>query len=235
MAASDQGERIEQTVYICREVHLYKVPPRAGAHGYRSGDWHVGDNIFDGRLRVVAIQSNFELRIEDPNTGELFAMCPFSRGERGTAVEPVTDSSRYFVLRIVDPASGRHAFIGMGFDTRGDAFDFSAALDDQERQIERARQSQGASSTNGQVLPEIAALHQSPGDLSLKEGQTIHVKLKNAAGGGTSSGAARQPVKLMPLAPPPATASVPAPVQSQTKTEWKNPAPTGGGDWATFD
>ncbi len=28
------------------------------------------------------------------------------------AVEPVTDSSRGFVLRLVDPTSGRHAFIG---------------------------------------------------------------------------------------------------------------------------
>jgi hypothetical protein len=32
------------------------------------------------------------------------------------------------VLRVVDPESGRHAFLGLGFDDRGDAFDFTAAL-----------------------------------------------------------------------------------------------------------
>lgn len=64
-----------------------------------------------------------------PCSGDLFALCPIHEpGMRNVAVEGVADSSRYFVLRVEDPATKRHAFLGMGFDERGDAFDFNAAL-----------------------------------------------------------------------------------------------------------
>jgi hypothetical protein len=37
------------------------------------------------------------------SAGELFAMCPVD-AHPGVAVEPVSDSSRYFVLRLADPS-----------------------------------------------------------------------------------------------------------------------------------
>lgn len=55
--------------------------------------------------------------------GKLFAMCKVADG----AVERVPDSSRYFVIKIQN-AQGRHAFVGLAFDDRNQAFDFNVAL-----------------------------------------------------------------------------------------------------------
>lgn len=62
-------------------------------------------------------------------SGEEFASCLIPEGERAQAVEPVTDSSRYFVLRLIDPKNPKHrAFLGLGFTDRAEAFDFNVAL-----------------------------------------------------------------------------------------------------------
>lgn len=55
--------------------------------------------------------------------GQLFAATPY---ESADVVEPALESSRFFALRVRDP-SGRGA-MGIGFEERPDAFDFSIAL-----------------------------------------------------------------------------------------------------------
>ncbi|XP_048672214.1 adaptin ear-binding coat-associated protein 2 isoform X3 [Marmota marmota marmota] len=100
------------------------------------------------------------------DTGELFAQAPVDQFP-GTAVESVTDSSRYFVIRIED-GNGRRAFIGIGFVDRGDAFDFNVALQDHfkwvKQQCEFAKQAQ-----NPDQGPKL--------DLGFKEGQTIKLNI----------------------------------------------------------
>lgn len=58
--------------------------------------------------------------------GDLYAKGPIETYP-GVAIEPVTDSSRYFVIRLQND-NGQTAFVGMGFADRGDSFDLNVAL-----------------------------------------------------------------------------------------------------------
>eukprot|EP00878_Enallax_costatus_P008774 GHUV01009172.1.p1 GENE.GHUV01009172.1~~GHUV01009172.1.p1 ORF type:complete len:212 (+),score=38.14 GHUV01009172.1:1127-1762(+) len=177
---------VEHTLYVNRSVKVYRIPPRPAAGGHRSGEWRVADEIWTGRLRMISVGSNVEIQLEDVNSGELFAVCPFTPATQAVAVEPAADSSRYFVLRVEDPATKRHAFLGLGFSERGEAFDFNAAMADHARHCQRETIAQtaaaapdGSSPVGSSVTaaancdPAFAALYKDPGDLSLKEGQTI--------------------------------------------------------------
>lgn len=52
-------------------------------------------------MRLVNRSDGCVIKLEDKVTGELFAKCPIDKYP-GVALEAVTDSSRYFVLRIQD-------------------------------------------------------------------------------------------------------------------------------------
>ena len=84
----------------------------------------------------------------------------------GVAIEPVSDSSRYFVLRIQDD-NGRSAFIGIGFGDRSDSFDFNVALQDHFKYVknEEARLKE-----KEDPKPQL--------DLGFKEGETIKINMK---------------------------------------------------------
>lgn len=67
----------------------------------RAADWNLNEPQWSGRMRMVAIGISCIVFLEDKTNGELFAKCPIDNYP-GVAVEPVSDSSRYFVLRIQD-------------------------------------------------------------------------------------------------------------------------------------
>lgn len=118
---------------------MYQVPARTTVSGYKAADWNVEQFIWKGRLRVLEIGDRCDIRLEvccggkeekgvadrkDSSTGELFAQVSYA--SPWNQVEPVLDSSRYFVLR-VEGDGGKRAYIGMGFAERGDAFDFQVS------------------------------------------------------------------------------------------------------------
>ena len=144
------------------------------------------------------------------NENKIFAVCYAS--EDG-AVERTLDSGRYFVLRITNQ-QGRHAFIGIAFNERNDAFDFNVTLSEFKNEIEREDQA------NKLTLESTSAIVQPLKDMSLKDGEKIKIKLtssskkkndENPAGIGNKS----------TLLPPPrggATPAVTAPTTSTAPT-----------------
>ncbi|XP_069730850.1 adaptin ear-binding coat-associated protein 2 isoform X1 [Phaenicophaeus curvirostris] len=188
-------EEYEAVLCVKPAVHVYRVPPRASNRGYRAAEWQLDQPAWSGRLRITAKGKIAFIKLEDKTSGELFAQAPVEQFP-GIAVESVTDSSRYFVIRIEDE-NGRRAFIGVGFVDRGDAFDFNVALQDHfkwvRQQSELARQAE-----NPDQGPKL--------DLGFKEGQTIKLNIANMKKKEGATGNTRpRPVSLggLSLLPPP--------------------------------
>ncbi|CAM9871621.1 unnamed protein product, partial [Hapterophycus canaliculatus] len=86
----------------------------------------------------------------------------------------------YFVLRCEDKASGRHAYVGVGFRERSSAFDFKAVLDDFVRFLDRQKRAEETSAiieedgSGEDALGPVKAMR----DLSIAEGQKVHIALK---------------------------------------------------------
>ncbi|KAG6552203.1 hypothetical protein Mapa_006051 [Marchantia paleacea] len=210
----EDDDSFEHTLLVVREVSVYKIPLRSSSGGYKCAEWLQSDKIWTGRLKVLSLKDKCEVRLEDSNTGELFAACPVLPGKRDVTVESVTDSSRYFVLRI-DDGRGKHAFIGLGFAERNEAFDFNVALSDHEKYAKRDLEKDEESLHQDSRNASTPAL-----DLRLKEGETIRINVKTlkqpASGSGMLSGTPVQaPVpKSMKgaLAPPPGGGRIRSPL-----------------------
>lgn len=119
------------------------------------------------------------IRTYDIKTGALFAECVVPQdAPLTTVVEPVVDSSRYFALRIEDPVSKRHAFIGIGFRERTEASDFNAALYEHTQYLRRTKEALEMREAYESTADETgSSVSSSQSGFSLKPGETITLKL----------------------------------------------------------
>lgn len=116
-------------------------------------------------MRLVAKGNAVALKLEDKVSGALFANCPVDTYP-GVAIESVSDSSRYFVIRVQDD-NGRSAFLGLGFGDRSDSFDLNVALQDHFKWVKNQEQIE-----KEKVEPKKEL------DLGFKEGETIKINMK---------------------------------------------------------
>ncbi|KAK7027501.1 Adaptin ear-binding coat-associated protein 1 [Halocaridina rubra] len=242
----------ESVLLVKSEVFVYRIPPRTSNRGYRAADWNLGTPDWTGRMRLVNKKQECILKLEDKTTGELFAKCPIDKYP-GIAIEAVTDSSRYFVLRIQDEG-GRAAFIGLGFGDRSDSFDLNVALQDHFKYVKKEEEAEKEKEEG-----------RAPLDLGFKDGQTIKINMKITkkegqegvtnrpkpkAGAAGGLGLLPPPPGGVKLAPPPGSANTspspsgPSPPPSNVDFLGGLAAPSsnsnapvaaaGGGDWGDF-
>ncbi|XP_068211414.1 NECAP-like protein CG9132 isoform X2 [Palaemon carinicauda] len=200
-------EDYESVLLVKSEVFVYRIPPRQSNRGYRAADWSLGTPDWTGRMRLVNRKQECILKLEDKISGELFAKCPIDKYP-GVALEAVTDSSRYFVLRIQDEG-GRAAFIGLGFGDRSDSFDLNVALQDHFKYVKKEEEAEKEKEEGKPTL-----------DLGFKEGETIKISMKitkkegqegtnrpKPKGAGAGLGLLPPPPGGVKLAPPPGSAN----------------------------
>ena len=198
---------LTRTLFTQPRVHIYAIPPlKSISSGHKAADWGVdkeSSKIFTAKLRVVETTAihpspnatsgsddedekrivTTDVRLEDPDTGDLFANCPYT-GD-AVCVEPVLDSSRFFAVRVVD--GPRRAFLGVGFEDRGAAFDFGVCLQEVRRHngLDSNNSNSNSNSASGKSSSSHAALGGPIGgdpsapkkDYSLKEGETIKITI----------------------------------------------------------
>uniref|UniRef100_A0A8C8ULM5 NECAP endocytosis associated 2 n=1 Tax=Peromyscus maniculatus bairdii TaxID=230844 RepID=A0A8C8ULM5_PERMB len=148
----------ESVLCVKPEVHVYRIPPRATNRGYRASEWQLDQPSWSGRLRITAKGKVAYIKLEDRTSGELFAQAPVDQFP-GTAVESVTDSSRYFVVRIEDG----NGMLGLGLLLLPHTL-FLVLPRWVKQQCEFAKQAQ-----NPDEGPRL--------DLGFKEGQTIKINI----------------------------------------------------------
>ncbi|KAF3773487.1 Adaptin ear-binding coat-associated protein 2 [Nymphaea thermarum] len=170
----EAAESLELVLFHVNECYVYLIPPRKSAASYRADEWNVNKWAWEGILKVVSKGEECMIRLEDKSTGELYAQA-FLRNGEPHPVEPVIDSSRYFVLRVEEDFDGRirHAFIGIGFRERPQAYDFQAALHDHMKYLNK-KQAAEEMEQNYSSKPST--------DYSLKEGEKIVLHIKNQTG-----------------------------------------------------
>ncbi|TKA66656.1 hypothetical protein B0A55_08054 [Friedmanniomyces simplex] len=209
----DSDSSYQRILFVTNSVHVYGIPPITSTKGFSAGSWTsptqpTAQQIFTARLRVIETTQDSNMKVdialEDSTTGDLFAAAPYTSS---AVVQQANDSSRFFAVR-VQGEGGMKATLGIGFEDRSPAFDFSIALTEARKVLgmDGANESASASSGRG-AKGKGKAEQESKVDFSLKEGEKIHIQVGSKgrrAAPGNARAESNDGTPLFSIAPPPA-------------------------------
>ncbi|KAG7348954.1 DUF1681 domain containing protein [Nitzschia inconspicua] len=169
------GSLLRQTLMTHDECFVYKVPPLATASGYRANEWNLAQPLQTCGFQVERRDNDLYLLFTLENHTKLFAVSKITDGENvQRSVEPVLDSSRYFVTKISQQQqpNNRTALLGFGFRDRDVAIDLLGNLQQFQKSIQRELQAKTMKVTE---IP------------TLKQGDKIHINLPTKGNNATTT------------------------------------------------
>jgi len=176
----ESDSAFQRVLFVSNNVHVYGIPPITSTKGFSAGSWTspnqpTAQQIFTARLRIIETTLDSKVKVdialEDEKNGDLFAAAPYTST---AVVQQANDSSRFFAVR-VQGEGGMKATLGIGFEDRSPAFDFSIGLGE-ARKVLGMENAAAAQPGRGQQSREKIE-QESKKDFSLKEGETLHVQV----------------------------------------------------------
>ena len=139
----------------------------------RAADWT--EQMAVVKVLVVTRGRDTLIKLLRADNGKVVAVAPV-RPDGPAAVEQVSDSSRYFALR-VENAAGNTATVGLGLNKREDAFDLKSCLAECARSVKAEEKGVdlGIEGVSSDLLSGFSA------------GQKLTLKVGGIGGGGGSS------------------------------------------------
>uniref|UniRef100_A0A7S4DP43 NECAP PHear domain-containing protein n=1 Tax=Lotharella globosa TaxID=91324 RepID=A0A7S4DP43_9EUKA len=135
---------VEATVLRIDRCKVYRLPPMSGAKGYMAKEWDVNNPMAEVKLNLTTLNDDMFFKFVTKE-GKLFAKSIKLDGRLVASgdkmleyyIDKVSDSSRFFVVKIQNPRTKKVLPIGIGFSDRENAMSLNASIDDHIKQVER--------------------------------------------------------------------------------------------------
>eukprot|EP00656_Telonema_subtile_P007335 TRINITY_DN13440_c0_g1_i2.p1 TRINITY_DN13440_c0_g1~~TRINITY_DN13440_c0_g1_i2.p1 ORF type:complete len:286 (-),score=51.00 TRINITY_DN13440_c0_g1_i2:282-1139(-) len=165
----DGGEEVEYmlgafTHGMVYQVHSGTMSPTGD---YLADSWKEEHFVAEVCGEILTKDNHTRVVMRDSATQQPFAECAVE--DESSVVETI-DSSRYVVLKLKDPKTGRTALIGLGWKERTAAYDFKATIYDHQKRM-KFRKSQA------EAKPAGGEAH----DYNLSKDQKIRIPTKKKA------------------------------------------------------
>jgi hypothetical protein len=161
-------DAIEQTLLTVKECFVYPVGNRTNAAGFQAKDWDLEKPVFTCELKLRSSETAMTLQFwKDGSLAATSVAIPLATVKKdkplSAYLEPVLDSSRYFVVRALTPAK-KTLSVGFGFRNRSDAFDLTAAINDRINRVQRMADMDSAAERRYHIATHIRAGRCRPAD-----------------------------------------------------------------------